>query len=112
MLLRNSGGTMSRSRTTNNGSSRRTFLKAAAGLTAGTALGSRLWAQGRAAAAPAAAGAASTFSGIHRPFLITPRQALDWHLFKSQCGPTYAGSAGWKRFTDFLIAKLPECGAV
>jgi len=103
---------MSRRRTTKTDSSRRTFLKAAAGLTAGTALTrSRLWAQGRAALAPAAT-SASAFSGIHAPFVITPRQALDWHLFKAQCGPTYAGSTGWKRFTDFLIAKLPEVGAV
>jgi hypothetical protein len=96
---------MSRERTKKIGSSRRAFLTAAAGLTAGAALsGSRLWAQGRLAAASSA--------GIHPPFLITPKQALEWHLFKSQCGPTYAGSAGWKRFTDFLIAKLPEIGAV
>ena len=27
-------------------------------------------------------------------------------------GPTYAGSAGWKRFTDFLISKMQEFGAV
>jgi hypothetical protein len=99
---------MSRGRT-KNGSSRRTFLKAAAGLTAGTALsGPRVWAQ-RAAAAGSSTG---TFSGIHPPLLITPRQALDWHRFKSECGPTYAGSAGWKRFTEFLIARLPEIGAV
>jgi hypothetical protein len=112
MLLRNGGRTMSRERTKNNGSSRRTFCKAAAGLTAGTALSpSRLWAQGRPTAAPAVA-SAGTFSGVHRPFLMTPRQALEWHRFKSDCGPTYAGSAGWKRFTDFLISKLPECGAV
>jgi hypothetical protein len=114
MLLPNGGGTMGRERTGKNGSSRRTFLKAAAGLTAGTALsGSPLWAQGRAAAAtPGASTSARLFPGIHRPFLITPRQALDWHLFKAECGPTYAGSAGWKRFTDFLISKLPACGAV
>jgi hypothetical protein len=100
---------MSRGRTKQNGSSRRTFLKAAAGLTAGTALsGSRLWAQGRAAAASSA----GAFGGIHPPFLITAQQALEWHRFKSQCGPTYAGSAGWQRFTDFLISKLPEVGAL
>ena len=33
-------------------------------------------------------------------------------MFKAQGGPTYAGSAGWKRYTDFLIAKMPEFGAV
>ena len=44
--------------------------------------------------------------------MITPKQALDWHVFKAECGPTYAGSTGWKRFTDFLISKMPEFGAV
>ena len=44
--------------------------------------------------------------------MITPKQALDWHVFKGQGGPTYAGGAGWKRYTDFLISKMPELGAV
>ena len=44
--------------------------------------------------------------------MMTPDQAWEWAGFKSQCGPTYAGSAGWKRFTDFLISKMPEFGAV
>ena len=44
--------------------------------------------------------------------MITPDQAWDWNVFKSRGGPTYAGSAGWKRYTDFLISKLQEFGAV
>ena len=44
--------------------------------------------------------------------MITSGQARDWHIFKAECGPTYAGSAGWKRFADFLIAKMPELGAI
>src|SRR6266699_1243047 len=44
--------------------------------------------------------------------MITPNQAWDWNVFKAQGGPTYAGSPGWKRFTDFLISKMPEFGAV
>jgi hypothetical protein len=44
--------------------------------------------------------------------MITLEQAWDWHAFKSQCGPTYAGSTGWKRFTEFLLSKMPEFGAV
>jgi len=88
--------------------SRRTFLKTAAGVSAGTMLmRDPLWAQG----APAGK-AASALSKIHQPYMITPKQALDWHVFKADCGPTYAGSAGWKRFTDFLISKMPEFGAV
>src|SRR6266568_615208 len=90
--------------------SRRTFLKAAAGVTAGTCLmGQPLAAQS--IARPAVAGAHSGFPRIEPELMITPQQAWDWHVFKSQCGPTYAGSAGWKRFTDFLISKMQEFGA-
>jgi len=89
--------------------SRRTFLKTAAGVSAGTMLmRDPLWAQG----APAGEAAASALSKIHQPYMITPKQALDWHVFKAECGPTYAGSTGWKRFTDFLISKMPKFGAV
>jgi len=89
--------------------SRRTFLKTAAGVSAGTMLmRDPLWAQG----APAGKAATSAVAKIHQPFMLTPKQALDWHVFKAECGPTYAGSVGWKRFTDFLISKMPEFGAV
>ena len=89
--------------------SRRTFLKTAAGVSAGTMLmRDPLWAQG----APAGKAAVSALSKIHQPYVITPKQALDWHVFKADCGPTYAGSTGWKRFTDLLISKMPEFGAV
>ncbi len=80
---------------------RRTFLKTAAAVTAGSVLARRsMWAAEHDAAR------------INPAWLISPKQALDWNVFKSQGGPTYAGSAGWKRFTDFLVAKLPELGAV
>ena len=87
---------------------RRTFLKTAASVSAGTMLmRDRLWAQ------TATAGkTASALTRIHQPFMLTPKQALDWNLFKAECGPTYAGSVGWKRYTDFLIARMPEFGAV
>jgi hypothetical protein len=89
--------------------SRRTFLKTTAGASAGAMLMREpLWAQG----APSSKGAALGFPKIHRPYVITPKQALDWHVFKAECGPTYAGSMGWKRYTDFLISKMPEFGAV
>jgi hypothetical protein len=78
---------------------RRTFLKTAAGVSAGTLLmREQLWAQG------AAAGKATALPKIHQPFVLTPKQALDWNMFKAECGPTYAGSTGWKRYTDFLIS--------
>ena len=80
---------------------RRTFLKAAAGVAAGTVFGQR-----------AGTAASNNLTRIDPAFLITPKQAWDWNVFKSEGGPTYAGSAGWKRFTDFLLARLPESGAV
>ncbi len=87
-------------------SPRRTFLKAAAGVTAGTILN-----RGTLGAQSGRAGAAA-FPKIHQQFLITPDQAWDWNLFKSRGGPTYAGGAGWKRFTGFLISKMQEFGAI
>lgn len=89
--------------------SRRTFLKTAAGASAGAMLmRDPLWAQG----APASKASTSALLKIHQPYMITPKQALDWHIFKAECGPTYAGSTGWKRYTDFLISKMPEFGAI
>jgi hypothetical protein len=89
--------------------SRRNFLKTAAGASAGAILvRDPLWAQG----ARTGKAATSALSKIHQPFMMTPKQALDWHVFKAECGPTYAGSTGWKRYTDFLISKMPEFGAV
>src|SRR5579862_9741288 len=92
---------MSESRKRTAASPRRTFLKAAAGITAGTVISrSPQWAQSR------------DFPKIHSQFMITPDQALEWNVFKSKGGPTYAGGAGWKRYTDFLISKMQEFGAV
>ena len=85
--------------------SRRTFLKAAAGITAGTVLAPR---------SLLAAGAATGggVRGVDPSHLFSPKQILEWHRFKAACGPTYTGSAGWKKFTDFVFDKLPTYGAV
>ncbi len=77
---------------------RRTFLKAAAGLTAGTVLGRRAQ--------------AAAFPKVDSRFMITPDVAWEWNVFKSKGGPTYAGGAGWKRYTDFLVSRMQEFGAV
>ncbi|HEV3214263.1 MAG TPA: hypothetical protein VGZ27_00990 [Vicinamibacterales bacterium] len=88
---------------------RRNFLKTA-GLSAGTVLiRESLWAQGKPAIAT---NRNLPFPQINQQFMITPDQAWDWNSFKSQGGPTYAGGTGWKRYTDFLISKMPEFGAV
>jgi len=104
---------MSQSRKRATGSSRRTFLKTAAGVAAGTVLTPQeLFAQGRRVNATAVGAAKLAFPKINQQFMITPKQALDWHVFKAECGPTYAGSVGWKRFVDLLISKMPEFGAI
>jgi hypothetical protein len=104
---------MSKTRKWAAGASRRRFLKGAAGVTAGTVLSRRpLWAQSGRAVAAAATQPDLTFPKIDPQLMITPDQAWDWNLFKAQGGPTYAGSAGWKRYTDFLVAKMQELGAV
>ena len=90
------------------GHSRRNFLKTA-GAAAGAALIRKpFW--GR----PSGSAAANlNFSPqINPQFMITPDQAWDWASFKGQAGPTYAGSAGWKRYTDFLVSKAVEFGAL
>ena len=63
--------------------SRRTFLKTAAGVSAGAMLMREpLGAQGAVVAKTA-----SPLTKIHQPFMLTPKQALDWNLFKAECGP-------------------------
>jgi hypothetical protein len=104
---------MSDTRKWTTGSSRRKFLEAAAGVTAGTVLGRRpLAAQSGRAGEAAAARSDPTLSRIDPALMITPEQAWDWNLFKAQGGPTYAGSTGWRRFADFLVSKMQEFGAV
>ena len=80
-------------------SSRRSFLQGAAGATAASAFG-------------AAGLRAQPFPKINPALLITPDQAQAWNMFKASCGPTYAGSAGWKRYTDFLLERIQDFGGV
>lgn len=88
---------------------RRTFLKTAAGVAAGTVLAQPQRAQSVPDGNP------QENSALNRTlprFLMDPTDAWNWNVFKSKCGPTYAGSAGWKQYTNFLIAKMQELGAV
>ena len=88
-------------------SSRRNFLKTV--IAGAVSIREPLWAQGK----PAAVSTRNfAFPQINQQFMISPKQAWDWASFKSQGGPTYAGGAGWKRYTDFLISKMAEFGAV
>jgi hypothetical protein len=104
---------MSESRKRVASSSRRNFLKSAAGVTANTVvIRQPLWAQNSRTSAAATAQPNVAFPKINPQFMITPNQAWDWNVFKAQGGPTYAGGAGWKRYTDFLVSKMPEFGAI
>lgn len=88
--------------------SRRNFLKSA-GLTASAAfIREPLWGQGRSASDAGN----PALTQVKRQFMMTPQQILEWVSFKAQGGPTYAGGTGWKRYTDFLISKMSEFGAV
>jgi hypothetical protein len=93
------------------GSSRRAFLKTAGAAASTVLMHKSLWAQ-RPSLEGASATRAGDFFKINPKFMMTPDQAWEWNAFKAQGGPTYAGGSGWKRYTDFLIAKLPELGAV
>src|ERR1700759_136684 len=80
--------------------SRRSFLQNAAGASAITALG-----------LPLAPACAANFK-LDPKFLITADTAQAWNTFKAECGPTYAGSAGWARYTNFLLDQMQKLGAV
>jgi hypothetical protein len=96
---------MAESRQYRDNSLRRTFLKTAAGVAAGTVLSrGTSWGESRESSA--------LFPKSHPQFMITPKQAWEWNMFKSEGGPTYAGSIGWKRYMDFLISKMQEFGAI
>jgi hypothetical protein len=49
---------------------------------------------------------------INPAFMITPDQGYEWHVFKDEGGPTYAGSPSWKRFVEFIESQLREYGVV
>jgi hypothetical protein len=49
---------------------------------------------------------------INKAFMITPQQALEWAMFKSQIGPTYAGSPGGNKWLNFIETTMQEFGAV
>jgi hypothetical protein len=104
-----------------NGRSRRDFLKTTAALTAGIAGASALTAapawsatarEADPVAAKAAKAATSDFPKINYKHMITPETALSWATFKSTCGPTYAGSTGWIKYTNFLLKKMKQFGLV
>jgi len=49
---------------------------------------------------------------VKNRFMITNKVALQWNKFKSEGGPTYAGSPAGVRFANFLISTSQELGLV
>ncbi len=49
---------------------------------------------------------------INPAFMITPAQALNWVMMKSQLGPTYTGSPGGDQWFNFIVTTMQEFGAV
>lgn len=61
----------------------------------------------------AQAGANRHLTSINAPFLITEKQANDWHAIKdSKGGPTLAGSPSWKNYLEMLERELRATGVV
>jgi hypothetical protein len=98
------------------GPTRRHVLRAAAG-TAATVAGAGVLGQAPARAAEAAeplAGGpvAGKFPRIDERLMLTPSTALDWADFKSRGGPTYAGTPGGLRYTQFLREQAEQMGLI
>jgi hypothetical protein len=49
---------------------------------------------------------------INPRFMITPDEALNWAIFKSQIGPTYGGSPGAIEWMNFITTTMQEFGAI
>jgi hypothetical protein len=49
---------------------------------------------------------------IHPDLMVKPDEAYQWHLDKDKGGPTYSGSASWKRMMTFVESRLRQYGVV
>jgi hypothetical protein len=67
---------------------------------------------GAGAALDAAAQANPDVTKINKSFMISQDTALAWNTFKSQGGPTYAGSPSGVRYANFLLTTAQELGLV
>ncbi len=47
---------------------------------------------------------------VNPDYLITTAQALSWHQYKDQFGPTYSGNKSWHKFLSFTKKKLKALG--
>ena len=47
---------------------------------------------------------------VNPEFMITTSEALAWHKYKDQFGPTYSGNKSWHKFLSFTKKKLKALG--
>src|SRR5437763_16969629 len=89
------------------------WSKGALGFASVTLLASALAATALAAdQADKAARISAAITKVNNRFMMTKQMAMDWNYYKAQAGPTYAGSPGWKSYTDFLVSTAQEFGLI
>ncbi|HTE41473.1 MAG TPA: hypothetical protein VK629_11625 [Steroidobacteraceae bacterium] len=49
---------------------------------------------------------------INPAFVVTAKEATDWHRYKDQHGPALSGNPSWQKYMTFVEDKLREYGAV
>src|SRR5689334_21888608 len=54
----------------------------------------------------------TAFERIDRKFLVTAKEAMEWHRFKDRNWPALSGNPSWQQFMGFVEDKLREYGAV
>ncbi len=47
---------------------------------------------------------------VNPEFMISTSEALAWHQYKDQIGPTYSGNESWHKFLSFIKKKLKVLG--
>jgi hypothetical protein len=60
----------------------------------------------------AAAADSAALTRIDPAFLITAKEATEWHRLKDELGPALSGNPSWQKYMGFVEDKLREYGAV
>jgi hypothetical protein len=77
------------------------------------AIGASTLAVGAESTSGAGTQASSTaLTRVDPAFMITAKEATDWHRFKDQHGPALSGNPSWQKFMGFVEDRLREYGAV
>jgi hypothetical protein len=54
----------------------------------------------------------SPLTTVNRDWIVSQKEALDWHRYKDNKGPALTGNESWRSFLAFLEAKLKAYGCV